>query len=242
MYNQYSDYVKVICDTNNLSNFKSNPNYTYMLEHVNTQQGNLYLNCILYSTNISVSEIENFCMLNDKIGNPIKVKYDNLSISVSPTSLRYILHAHLILSHMKRTNSENVIELGGGYGGLCFALHNFSNKYGVNINSYTICDLPNIICLQNKYLNIVTPNLNVNFAESTNFGEDIKYEQAFLISNYCFSEISNEYQQMYINKMFKKIKHGFMAWNNIPIYDFGFKLNVEPEIPETGPRNKYVYF
>ena len=242
MYNRYSDYVKNICDTNDLSSFKSNPNYTYMLEHVNTHQGIQYLNCILSSTPISVNEIEELCLINDRIGNTTKVKYDNLSIPVSPTSLRYILHAHHILTHMKTTNSDKIIELGGGYGGLCLTLYHFSKKYDVTINSYTICDLPNIICLQSKYLTIVNPNLNVNFVESTNFGEDIKSEDAFLISNYCFSEISNENQQLYINKMFKKIKHGFMAWNNIPIYDFGFKLHVEPEIPETGPRNKYVFF
>jgi hypothetical protein len=38
------------------------------------------------------------------------------------------------------------------------------------------------------------------------------------------------------------LKHGFITWNNIPVYDFGFPADVEDEVPKTGKVNKYVRF
>jgi len=244
-YDTYSKYVRSICDANNLSNFKSNPNYTYMLEHVSHQQGKEYLECILSKTSITTREIEEFCALNDAIGNTNRVKYADLNIPVSPTSLRYIFHTHLILTHMKtlRFLHADVVEVGGGYGGLCLSVFHFAPKYGVHINSYKICDLPDIIRLQKMYLSIVNSLLNVEFADATTFGANITCDNLFLISNYCFSEISKENQSSYQKVLFPKISHGFMAWNGIPVYDFGFTMRVEPEIPKTGGEmNKYVYF
>jgi hypothetical protein len=49
-------------------------------------------------------------------------------------------------------------------------------------------------------------------------------------------------QKQYIATLFPKVSHGFMAWNNIPLYNFGFETKSETEVPLTGPVNKYVYF
>lgn len=245
VYETYSNYTKTICDENNFTDFKCNPSYTYMLEHVNETQGQEYLNCILTLTSITKDEIEKFCVLNDSIGNPNKVKYADF-ITVSPSSLRYIYHAHLILTHMKSIDQLNVdvIELGGGYGGLCLSIHHFAPKYGIHIKSYTICDLSNIIRLQKIYLNRVNPALNIEFVDASTFGKNIERKNMFLVSNYCFSEISKENRDSYQQILFPKITHGFMAWNSIPVYDFGFPAKVEDEIPNTGwgGPNKYVYF
>ena len=64
----------------------------------------------------------------------------------------------------------------------------------------------------------------------------------FLISNYCFSEIPGNLQKEYIAKLFPKVSHGFMAWNHIPVYNFGFDIKEEVEFPKTGSYNKYIYF
>jgi hypothetical protein len=247
MYDTYSNYVRTICSTNNLSDFKSNPEYRGILEHVSKEQGKEYLECILTQTSITIDEIGEFCVLNDAIGNPKKEKYDgyNLNVLVSPTSLRYIFHTHLILTYMKTLKHINadVIELGCGYGGLCLSLYHFAKKYDVHINSYKMCDLIDIIQLQKIYLNSVNSALNVEFVDANSFGANIKCENMFLISNYCFSEISKEKQDSYRQILFPKISHGFMAWNFIPVYNFGFTNQVEPEIPNTGgDMNKYVYF
>lgn len=247
IYARYSQYVEYICHTKDLSNFKNNSNYTYMLEHVQKDQGELYLQLILSNTNINEKEIIDFCSKNDALGNTTRQIYniESSSISVSPTSLRYIYHAHLILTHIKTTNkpTTDIVEVGGGYGGLCLAIHHFAPKYEVAINSYRICDLTFIICLQQLYLNAVDPSLKVEFVDAIHHGENINCNDLFLVSNYCFSEISEENQKSYIEKLFPKVSHGFIAWNHIPLYDFGFCAQVEPEVPCTGgPLNKYVYF
>ena len=242
-YGNYSNYIGSMCDDNNLSGFKSNPMYTGILEHVSEDQGNKYLECILSTTSITNDEIIEFCTLNDSVGDPTRKKYND--IFVSPTSLRYIFHAHLILTHMKTIGhiKEDIIEVGGGYGGLCLSLYHFAPKYGVHINSYRICDLSNIIRLQKIYLNKVNPELHVEFVDASSYGENIECENMFLISNYCFSEISKKNQDSYQQKLFMKVSHGFMAWNHIPVYNFGFTNHIESEFPNTGGHmNKYVYF
>jgi hypothetical protein len=241
-YSPYANFVERICQTNDLSNFKSNLNYTYMLEHVTTSQGSQYIDCIKQNTSISSEEIIYFCNKNDSIGNPTRGNYD-FGVA-SPTSLRYIYHAHLILTYLQSLNlpSIDIVELGGGYGGLCLAIYNFSEKYSIKINSYTIIDLPSISKLQSIYITLQNPDLNVSFMDATTFGSNIQTSNLFFVSNYCFSEISHEFQQEYIKNLFPKVTHGFITWNHIPVYDFGFTCKVEDERPLTLNLNKYVYF
>ncbi len=222
-----------------------------MLEHVSEELGRQYLDAILSFSSITEHEIMDYCAKNDVVGDPAKYNYSDYyeNMYVSPTSLRYIFQAHLILTHIKSVGQLNVdvVELGGGYGGLCLALFHFAPKYDIHIKSYKICDLPDIIALQKLYLEKVDPALSVEFVDATTHGEYIDCEGMFLVSNYCFSEISKENQESYRQKLFPKIVHGFIAWNMIPVYDFGFTTRVEHEFPNTGsgPKdtlNKYVYF
>lgn len=242
MYAVYANYVKTISNTNDLSNFKNHPSYTYMLEHVSAEQGRQYIKSIHINTKLSINDVVSFCNLNDSVGNPNTIEYG--IVTASPTSLRYIYFAHLILTHIKSLNLPvlNIVEIGGGYGGLCLAIHYFSEAYGVKVNTYKIIDLLTINKLQEMYISKVNSNISVEYIDAATFGSDIKDTNLFLISTYCFSEIPLELQHSYIKTLFPKVSHGFIAWNIIPLYDFGFTLKVEDEIPSTFPNNKYLYF
>lgn len=241
MYTNYIQYINYICAQKDLSNFKSNNNYIHILEHVSPEQGQLYLDCILSNTRLSMSDIKNFCNKNDSIGSPLKTVYGDLI--ASPTSLRYIYHSHLIFEHIKSLslNNINIVEVGCGYGGLCFAINFFKEKYEININNYKLIDLKEIINLQKIYLSMLDIS-NVEYIDSDTFGKDIKDSDMFLISNYCFSEITDDLQKMYIKLLFPKVSHGFMVWNHITIYNFGFDFREADEVPKTGSINKYIYF
>jgi hypothetical protein len=102
--------------------------------------------------------------------------------------------------------------------------------------------LPNPLKLQRLYLSKASASLNVNFVDASSYGEQIGNKDLFLISNYCFSEISSENQKGYIQNLFPKVSHGFMTWNFIPVYNFKPDIKVEAEYPLTGRDNKYIYF
>jgi hypothetical protein len=242
IYTRYVEYVKQINITKDLSNFKSVPDYTYVLEHVNSSLGQEYLNLILTHTNISSDDIIEFAKINDRIGNPVKTQYNNMF--VSPSSLRYIWQAHIILTYFKKFENEiDCVEIGGGYGGLCLSISNLASRYGIKINSYTIVDLLDITQLQEEYLGRHTLNFPIFFKDAATYGEFIDKKDLYLISNYCFSEISDENQKKYIDLLFPKVKHGFFAWNMIPVYNFGFNLEICEEIPFSGGHyNKYIFF
>jgi hypothetical protein len=243
LYHRYHTYVKTILESNNLQGFKRHPDYTYMLEHVSQQQGTEYLTQIQKNTELSIEKIQEFCALNDRTGDPIRYSYG--IVECSPTSLRYIYHAHLILSHMRSLglSSQSIVEVGGGYGGLCLALHYFAPLYSISIQSYRIIDLPNALELQKLYLGPLTQTVpHVEFVSAHTYGSPITEQNLFIVSCYCFSEIEYIHQKYYTEQLMPKVSHGFMAWNHIPVYNFGFELRVEEEVPRTGSMNKYVYF
>ncbi len=154
------------------------------------------------------------------------------------------MHSLLILTHIKENillSSVDIIEIGGGYGGLCFFLHKMAPLLDIKISSYTIFDLPEVIQLQEKYLKSLQIS-NVNYCHLNKF-EDLK-SNSFLVSNYAFSEISKVLQEQYIDKIIKPyVTNGFLAWNCIPVYKFCEQnITKEKEFPLTHETNFYVKF
>lgn len=243
-YSPYVEFVKkALKDETLFSGFKRHPGYTEMLEHVSFMQGAMYLQYCHEFFSLGDKDVESFCELNDKIGSPTMYEYSP-SLTCSPTSIRYIFQSHIILQHMQSLGLKEVsiVELGCGYGGLFLALQHYAPKLGIQIKKYGFIDLEHIEELQKKYLSFHNLTIPVEFYDCSQFGADIKETDLFLISNYCFSEISTEFQQKYKEFLFPKCSHGFIAWNMIDIYDIGKKVRVMDEIPKTGPKNKFVYF
>lgn len=126
-----------------------------------------------------------------------------------------------------KLNNVDIIEIGGGYGGLCFFVHSIAPLYEINITSYTIFDLLEPSLLQEKYLNALNIE-KVKFCQIDNFN-NLK-NNSFLISNYAFSEINIELQSEYTEKIINPYTiYGFLAWNAIPVYDFVDNSIIEKE-------------
>ena len=139
-------------------------------------------------------------------------------------------------------NNIDIIEIGGGYGGLCFFIYNLASLFNITIKSYSIFDLKYPLLLQKKYLENLNIN-NVNFADLDCI-KNIK-ENSFLISNYAFSEISMDIQKIYTEKLLNPYtSHGFLAWNFINVYNFidDKFITTENEFPLTSNENKFVRF
>lgn len=248
VYNKYTDYIKTQLNLNPEElDFKSNNHYRKILEHINGSQAEQYFKVIIekfktfYESNFDT--LRNICELNDKYGKTIKYNLENF-MTCSPSNLRYILHSLLFLEDMKKykLNNIDIIEIGGGYGGLCFFIHNIAPLYEININSYTIFDLLEPSLLQKKYLNLLNIP-DVNCCQLDNF-DNIKND-SILISNYAFSEITKEVQMKYIDKIINPYtKFGFLAWNCTGVYNFvkNSVIEKEEEYPKTDPSNYYVRY
>ena len=260
MYNRYSEFIRSI-NNNNIShsNFKTKKEYNSILEHVSLENGNYYLKLIeLEFPQIYFEDIKQFVTINDKYGFPQKYTFtykNTENLIASPTSLRYIYHSLLILTHLKSVQLSSIVEIGCGYGGLFLAICYFSKLFDIKIDNYYIIDLPDVCELINSYLQLHDKEININYSLHScyEYGKDIDENNLFLISNYCFTEITDEHRTNYVNNVFNKVKNGFIVWQTV--FGLGIdKVNliskqiqsICDEKPQTAgiekDKNYFVYF
>lgn len=79
---------------------------------------------------------------------------------------------------------------------------------------YNLIDLPEAIGLAQRFLsNFDSCNGKVNFIDGLHLYTKIHSD--LLISNYAFSELQREVQDMYLEKVILNSKRGFIIWNNL---------------------------
>jgi len=218
-------YIKVlkraIYEENFFKNFKRNPVYRRMLEHITYRQGLEYIYEIKKNNLEILNSLDKF-IINDNTGNPIKFYYKDLALSISPTTLSYLK----VLCDIKNNFGErfkNIIELGCGYGGQYIILDK-----GLRIENYTLFDLPEVNLLIKKNL------INFNLSSEYNIGnlENNYQDIDLLISNYAFSEFPVNLQRKFLKKIIMKCKHGYMIMNSgLDISDLKTKQS-EENLPE----------
>jgi hypothetical protein len=220
MYNEYIDYLTShLTDITELP-FKSSDKYCGILEHVSYDYGKQYLILIEKEfPSIPLEQIVNFVTINDAIGSPTKqlfVATSNITFSCSPTSLRYVYHALIILQHFKDTHCSSIVEVGCGYGGLCLAIQYFSTIQSISIDTYTIIDLQPVCHLIETYLQYNSKYITSKIAyhSAYTYGRNIQDTNLFFISNYCYTEIEEHHHRFYTQILFPKISHGFITWQN----------------------------
>lgn len=235
--NIYSTYNSFL--SNISTDFKRHSDFTCILEHVTYEFGLKYKKLIEEEFGYNIQTFIDLIKINDGIGNPIKFEIDGYYMS--PSNLRYIYHALLIKSKIENWYSKKnikIIEIGGGYGGLCFYLKNIMNNYDLE---YSIIDIPNVLKLQKYYFN--KANLTVNTISCFDI-DQINENYDLVISNYCISEIELDNRFEYINKVANKCNKKFYVWNST-LFD-GLNLEeytVEDERPQTNHDgyNKFIY-
>jgi len=138
--------------------------------------------------------------------------YEEFGISISPSTLRYVKVLADILNLYPPLHLADIVEIGGGYGGQCMTIKSY-----INVKSYTIIDLPEVLALTKKYLERQNVT-DVTFIECDNV-ESKEYD--LCISNYAFTEIDREYQDLYAEKIIKNSKHGYITCNYFGLRDDG---------------------
>ena len=175
---------------------------------------------------------------NDSIGNPIKGNFPFFG-ECSPSNIRYLFHALLSANHMKKYDVKNIVEIGGGYGGLCFYLFNICRLFDIPIESYTMIDLEDPVRLQEKYLNKIGDfNDKVVFLNNNNYDSHLN-ENYFLVSTYSIGEIEQGERNKYKKNLLPKCSHGFVVWNVLQEPDLDKVLKIVPARPTSF---KFLYF
>ena len=180
--------------------FKSHPAYRHVLEHVSFEEGQQYLDEIEIDYKDKLDEIKE----NDAYGTPITCSYAGIGF-ISPTTLRYLKNTSDIVNKFG-TSFDSIVEIGGGYGGLCKVMSTF-----VEFDQYLLLDLEECNMLSRKYLShFDLPTMSYQAEEI------VEVEDRFdlLISNYALSECNRETQMMYIEKFVKKSDKFYLMHND----------------------------
>ena len=180
--------------------FKSHPAYRHVLEHVTYEEGQQYLDEIEIDYMDKLDEIKE----NDALGTPVTCTYDGVG-TISPTTIRYLKNTSDIVTKFG-TSFNSIVEIGGGYGGLCKVLSSF-----VKFEQYLLLDLEECNMLSRKYLShFDLPTMSHQAEEIVDVDDNFD----LLISNYALSECNRETQMMYIERFVKKSDKFYLMHNN----------------------------
>ena len=180
--------------------FKSHPAYRHVLEHVSYEEGQQYLDEVEIDYKDKLDEIKE----NDALGTPVTCSYKGVG-TISPTTVRYLKNTSDIVTKFG-TSFNSIVEIGGGYGGLCKVLSSF-----VDFEQYLLLDLEECNMLSRKYLSFFNlPTMSYRAEEI----QDIDDNFDLLISNYALSECNRETQMMYIERFVKKSDKFYLMHNN----------------------------
>jgi putative sugar O-methyltransferase len=211
------------------------------LDHVSIKQGYGYLQEIIKIAPWN-TDFKHALKQIDSLGNPIKYKFNGYGF-FSPTSLRY-LKVHLDLTYLFHSLNElDIVEIGVGFGGQAMLTNILSHP-----NSYSLYDIPPVLDLSQKF--IKESKVRGNFIYYSGIIPE-KLKSDLVISNYAFSELNREIQDLYLKNVILNSKRGYITWNYISEYYYdGYSLadllriipgsQMITEKPLTSPSNAII--
>ncbi len=204
--------------------FKRDPLFTLFAENVSQQEGAEELQAIKTRFPAMLKDLR-LCARNDRIGDPRRFVYGDYG-SFSPATLRYARIAAELKQKFGALDNLRLLEIGGGYGGLCTVL---SNLFA--LKSYTIVDLPESLELCAHYLRAQKIE-GVSLVALPNVP---KSDFDLVVSYLFFSECDRTIQNAYIDQILSHASAGFLIcaparWIEIPLNAYEHK-RVKP-LPE----------
>lgn len=214
-------------------NFKKDDRYRTILEGAPKLFSDYYMQRINshLEKDIFYKNLE-FFKKNDKFGNPDLYEEENVGL-ISPSTLKFASNCLDIIHYIKQfdnlDNIKNIVEIGGGYGGLCLILSNF-----IEFDCYTLVDLPEATNLANKYLSkFKRVSSKVNCVPCNDLDEIKDTEFDLCIAINSLSECNIDTQMNYFDKFVSKSKYSYIVRNP----DTQERLEHHKETIETLPDN-----
>jgi putative sugar O-methyltransferase len=183
----------------NINEFKRDAEYSKVVENASYAHGYYCFEHISENYPQVLEQIEKI-KLNDNCGNPYRYRYSKIG-RVSPSTLRYAKIAGDLESLFGSLDGHHILEIGAGYGGQAVVL---SQLY--QIGSYSLIDLPEALNLQDNYLN----EFNIAHQLIEEDGLEAIEKIDLIISNYAFTHLCKEAQEIYLQKVISKASKGYM--------------------------------
>ena len=241
-YESVNPYIQIcmeaVKDDEVFKKFKQDPRYIGITENVSVENGKIYANDIqAYDID---SELINIFKENDLIGGANIINYGEPYGNISPSTLRYIQNALDISYFFGEGDLNKIVEIVGGYGGLCKTISCLCD-----FGEYHIYDLNEVCKLQEKYLSNFEMNGKIIYHSELEPMEDID----LLISNYAYSELGENLQDLYYNNVVKNSKKVYMILNKGEVSrevllkraQEHFDITVD-KVLDFWPPNGYLYY
>jgi len=222
-------------DYRKFSNFRRDPIYNEILEHVTEELGHEYLKHFSDNKEI-MAKIEAF-KENDQWGNPYTYDYPGVG-KCSPSTLRYIKVLNDLRTHFGELDSFDICEIGVGYGGQCRVVNAWSKPA-----TYRLVDIKPALLLAQRFLDNYVLNSVMSYKT---MNELPKREYDLVVSNYAFTELPKPVQNAYLEKIVLNAKRGYITYNEVDIFPC-YKVDelvamlpgaqVLAETPLTSPKN-----
>jgi len=236
---KYPDFcIKASSDALVFSNFRQNSIYRQILEHVDEKTGGLYLDKIIRIRKGLLNDIDKI-KDNDLYGNPDIVEYETVG-KICPSTLRYAKVMADLLNMFQSLDGIKIAEIGVGYGGQCRIINSICKP-----KEYTLVDIKPALLLAQCYLDgyVLSPSM-----EYKTMNELVKQNYDLVISNYAFTELRREIQDVYLERIILNSKCGYLTYNeitpdNFKTYTKDDLINIIPnshivdEEPLTHPKN-----
>lgn len=151
--------------------------------------------------------------LNDLYGSPRLYKFKQLRAECSSSTLQYALDTYNIgLLGICQTYPIDIVEVGGGFGGLARQLCDI-----YNVRSYTIIDLAEPLALARKYLEKYDLIPSFSFVDAANASEYFaSFKGAHLfVASASLAELDLGLQDMYFEKIIQKCNSAYLVYNTI---------------------------
>ena len=121
--------------------------------------------------------------------------------------MRYAKVLSDILVLFRKKKFKKIAEIGTGYGGQFLILDQF-----LDFSNYYLFDLKEVLLFCEKYLDNYLIRNSFKTLHINNFNGEEKFD--LVISNYAFSELPSELQKIYLRKVIKLSKRGYLTMNS----------------------------
>lgn len=199
--------AKAVSSEEIFNKFKGEVAYRGIVTGVSELQGRQYFDKLKKSNSYFLSEeVLQKAKFADSIGSPVKFVYGDIG-EISPTTLRYLNVMHELTKEFGKLNNFKVIEIGCGYGEQCQLINQFCE-----IQDYTVVDEPIVLSLVGKYIGrLGQPIPRMTSCHEVKQLQSEEYD--LVISNYAYSELNKDTQDVYFEKFVSRSRRGYMTYN-----------------------------